>query len=283
MKTASILPFWPLGLISLADMIELFPNDALVAASRVQYVTDWIRQLKDQKADQTATMEILDIVRHTLEAPEQVCKNLNLIDSQKSIERIKYKFRYPKRNVSEVYTDLRDFQDSFIVELRAVKCALIPAKMLPFFEQEKLFGDAVHDGFEEARYDIKSAGNCIAADLNTAAVFHLMRVAELGLRKLAKSLKVVLPCDIEFATWGDVTKAIDDELKRIKSTPKTKARDKKLQRCSELLLDIRAFQYLWRDPVMHARSRYDADQARSVFNHIRGFMQTVADKSVKRP
>ena len=51
---------------------------------------------------------------------------------------------------------------------------------------------------------IKAAGNCIAADLNTAAVYHLMCVIEIGIRDLARLLKVKkvkTHVPIEFGTW----------------------------------------------------------------------------------
>jgi hypothetical protein len=75
-------------------------------------------------------------------------------------------------------------------ELAQRKLVFIPPNLVEYLEQEKLFGDAVYENFPSARGDIRDAGNCLAAGLNTAAVFHLMRVVELGLRALAKKLHV---------------------------------------------------------------------------------------------
>ena len=44
--------------------------------------------------------------------------------------------------------------------------------------------------FKSAKDDIGAAGNCYAADLHTAAVFHLMRVAEKGMKALARHLGI---------------------------------------------------------------------------------------------
>lgn len=50
------------------------------------------------------------------------------------------------------------------------------------------FGDKVFDAFEKARYDAEEAALCIVAGAFTAAVFHIMRVAEIGVRTLGKEL-----------------------------------------------------------------------------------------------
>ena len=80
-------------------------------------------------------------------------------------------------------------------ELAYRKFAFIKPSLSAYFEQEQLFGKDVHEKIPKARQDIKESGNCLAAELHTAAVFHLMRVAEHGLRKLARRLRVKLKLD----------------------------------------------------------------------------------------
>ncbi len=50
------------------------------------------------------------------------------------------------------------------------------------------------------------ASNCLAADLPTAAVFHLMRAAEFGIRALGneRGLKIKNVESLEFAQWGQI-------------------------------------------------------------------------------
>jgi len=167
--------------------------------------------------------------------------------------------------------------DAIDNELSGRKLVFVPPDVTQYLEQAALFGPLVFEKFESARAEIRDAGNCLATDLPNAAVFHLMRVAELGLRAIAKRLKVRLPVQIEFATWGRVIEACGKQLDVLKG--KTAAKDKKAQFYSALILDIRAFSHLWRNPVMHARSRYDKHQAQSAFNHVRSFMQHIAERS----
>jgi hypothetical protein len=129
--------------------------------------------------------------------------------------------------------------------------------------------------------DIASAGDCLMAGLNTAAVFHLMRVAEFGLRRIAKDLNVKLPKKkpIEYATWAEALRAIDVKLKTLSG--KSAVKEKKRQFYSGLALAIDAFQHLWRNPVSHFRGQYDEQQAQSAYIHVGAFTQKLAERMKK--
>lgn len=212
-----------------------------------------------------------------LSQPEKLCHDFGLKMTAARIAQFKGRlgsaFDTPYMIIA---SEIGSIVETMSKEAGEKKFAFIPESNASFFEKEKLFEETVHNTFSEAREEIKDAGNCLAADLNTAAVFHLMRVAEVGLRKLAKPFGIKLPHRIEFATWGGVLKAIQTELDK-PGVRRSKSKEKKLQRYSHLLLDIKAFQHLWRNPVSHLRGRYDALQARSAFNHVRSFMQKLAE------
>jgi hypothetical protein len=53
-----------------------------------------------------------------------------------------------------------------------------------------------------------------------------------------------------------------------------------LQYYSALVLEIRAIQYLWRNPVSHTRDNYDILQARSALDHIRAFTKSIAENEL---
>ena len=162
-------------------------------------------------------------------------------------------------------------------ELGERKFAFIPTAQSKYFECDNLFGLEVSKAFPSAMPDIKDAGNCLAADLTTAAVFHLMRVAEFGLRALAKELGCAFSFPIEFATWGNIIDKLDEKLKALKPTARGDKREDDYQFYSRLVQEARSFQHAWRDPVMHVRTRFDEPmEAENVFNHVRRFMQTLA-------
>jgi hypothetical protein len=86
--------------------------------------------------------------------------------------------------------DLTGMKNQLKAALARKRFAFIPYPNDQYFEQDKLFGERVYEAFPQAREDVKSAGNAIAAELYTASVFHLMRVSEYGLRALARRLRV---------------------------------------------------------------------------------------------
>lgn len=170
-----------------------------------------------------------------------------------------------------------------------------------YFDQEKLLGDAVDVAFPSARYDIREAGNCMATERNTAAVFHLMRAVEWGLRALCGHLgmrqakrpkkagqKSYVP--LAWAEW----EALLNQL-----SPRVDARINKLKRGSQkqaeqefyypVLQDIRGIRDAWRNHVMHTRREYKPGEATVVFENVERIMTTLAKRikdpveAVKRP
>jgi len=80
-----------------------------------------------------------------------------------------------------------------IDELKKRKFLRVSDHTSRYLDREHLFGEAVSAAFPSAANDIKGAGNCLAAECPTAAVFHLMRAAEVCLRSLAVDRGVQYP------------------------------------------------------------------------------------------
>jgi len=147
-----------------------------------------------------------------------------------------------------------------------------------YYEQTKLFGDAVAERFPKGAYDINEAGSCLAAGRYTASVFHLMRVAEYGLRALAKKLKVKSPTTFELKTWDELIREVERQIQAIIQKPKTRRRSKDLEFYNTVAPQFRYFKDGWRNLVMHTRTNYDEHQAISVMVHVREFMQLLATR-----
>jgi hypothetical protein len=167
-------------------------------------------------------------------------------------------------------------------DVRRKTFVFIPDSKATFFEQDELFGEAVNKAFPSAINEIKDAGNCLAADLNTAAVFHLMRISEYGLRVLAEQLGAIpAKWPIEFSQWKDIISDIETNLKSkglsVDQMTKGYDKDNALELYNGLLADVKHLK-VTRDKVMHARGSCDEKEALRVFNHVRGFMQRLAAK-----
>jgi hypothetical protein len=85
----------------------------------------------------------------------------------------------------KVAAELKHIRAAMTIECGDTFFVRIASDRKSYFEQEHLFGPEVDIAFPGAASDIRDAGDCLAVENNTAAVFHLMRVVEHGLRALA--------------------------------------------------------------------------------------------------
>lgn len=132
-----------------------------------------------------------------------------------------------------------------------------------------------------------AAVDCYALDHATASVFHSMRVAEHGLRALARErkIKMVRNRPIEWATWMDILKALEAERKTIEGKPAGPKKDADLAFYGGAISDLNAFKDEYRNMVMHVRATYDHLQALRALERVREFMRRVSahmDENGKR-
>lgn len=94
----------------------------------------------------------------------------------------------------------------------------------------------VLSAFNSSSRDIRAGVDCVALEDYPGCVFHMMRVAEIGLRSIAKKLGVKTVKKnkpVEYAMWNEVIGTIRtriDELRNTKGNKKAltvKARDKR--------------------------------------------------------
>ena len=91
-------------------------------------------------------------------------------------------------NFSGLEAHLLRIEQAIINDAWQRKLLLVPVARAGYVDSaEGLMGAAVLKSFPSATNDLREAGNCLAADCNTAAVFHLMRVAEWGLKGVRRS------------------------------------------------------------------------------------------------
>lgn len=150
-----------------------------------------------------------------------------------------------------------------------------------FLELDDLFGKLVSEKFPSAKEDIKAAGNCLAVDLNTAAIFHLMRIVERGLRAFARHLRVPIPSsELEYKNWQTIINQIPNAINAKMSGKKmaAKRRSELLEFYSGVTGQFEFFKDVWRNHCSHSRVHYDAPQAQSAFDHVKNFMQRLATR-----
>ena len=96
--------------------------------------------------------------------------------------------------------------------------ALEPDKQ-HFVNKPDLFGENVANSFPSTVFDIEEAGKCLAFSRQTACVFHLMRVLEIGLYSLARAIRIQ---KIE-ENWHNAIEQIERAIRNLpRGTPKEK-------------------------------------------------------------
>jgi hypothetical protein len=129
----------------------------------------------------------------------------------------------------------------------------------------------------KSKHDTEEAVYCYALERNTAAVFHSMRVAEFGLRYLAKKVGAKLidkgkPQPIEFATWDKVITGIKNKITAAHAMPKGPRRNKLLTFYSDVAEQCTWIRDIWRNEVSHTRKNWNGAEALGVLNRVRDFM-----------
>lgn len=172
----------------------------------------------------------------------------------------------------ELHGELRDLISRIEDQLKSRNFLYVPPKLVDYYRSPMLFGQDVNDKFPAAIADIEDAGKCLAVGSGTSAVMHLMRVMEVGLKALAKALK------IKYApSWEQYLTQIAT---KIGAKHKTKGikwkKDEKFYR--DVSGDLLTVKQAWRNPTMHIDRRYSVDEAEEIFKAVRALMLRLSAK-----
>lgn len=189
-------------------------------------------------------------------------------------------------DVSATQVILNSLKYNFVKGLNGRNFITITEDRIDYLDGKSLFGDAVSEAFPSADKDIVEAGNCLAVECNTAAVFHLMRAAEFALRALAIDRNITFkdkPLDEK--EWGQILSALEGKLGELRIQARSswsdpKARDAQIRFYNEVIQELRSFNDAWRRHASHADSMafYDRNSALGIFEHVRTFMQKLSGK-----
>ena len=193
-------------------------------------------------------------------------------------------------NISALESDVRHVVDMFLHDLDFSTFLMVPSRQSHFVDNDAIFGDAVYEAFPSARMDLRSAGNCLAADCNTAAVFHLMRAIEWALRALAvhlgfrqmrvqKKSGVIKHVPLSHLEWEKVLDQLQTRVdRRIERMRPGKRKQGMQEFYYPILQEIRAMRDAWRNHVMHTRAEYGAEDALAIKGHVDRLMVKLASR-----
>jgi hypothetical protein len=275
----------PKKLVSLWDMIQFFFKKFDFDFWLLELLTKRIVEIAEADPNKKLSAEDRGTYSRALLDMKGQCEKLEMKDSHKRLMELKDGLEGDwHQNCSGTAELFKSLVQTVKDEVKGKKFAFIPASKVRYFERCALFGRAVNKAFPSARDDIKDAGNSLAADLHTAAVFHLMRVVNIGLRALARSLgikkiggKVLEYCRDE-KIISEIETAIGVKLESVGEGKRGEKWEKKNAFYRGLLVDLRYFKDVIRDPMAHARKNYNESEAVGVFQHVHDFMGRLATR-----
>ncbi len=209
---------------------------------------------------------------------QAVCARLALVASAKTIERILELLDSPTATFDNLTEQLTDLRSRLEDELKG---------RLFFYVQDATHYIKPLEGFEKViecfkstefdiAFDIEEAAKCLALRRSTACVFHLMRVLEVGLYKLADHLQIHNLQENWQNAIDQIASAIDDINKRGPGKNATEQAKDEWKNRKQLYSDIAThFIYIkeaWRNRTAHAGHTYTEEKAKQIFDNVRDFM-----------
>lgn len=175
---------------------------------------------------------------------------------------------------------LDDIDMQLARELKSVKALVLsPSEQRLYAPQEHHFGHEVFDKFRTTAADeISNAGKCLALDLPTACVFHLMRTMEVALEaiRLCLGVQISKPQD---KTWGGILNLYrkEEESRKNPQHPRQwQGNDANF--FHGLHATLVSVKDVTRDKTMHVENVYNQEQAQLVFDNVKAFMKKVASR-----
>lgn len=146
-----------------------------------------------------------------------------------------------------------------------------------FAPKEPLFGADVASKFPGATYEVDEAAKCFALSRPTASTFHAIRCLEAGIRALSRCLQIPDPTRAGDRNWGAMLRELKAAI-----DAKWPGSSTRLSGDGEFFDNayaaLAAIQNPWRNATMHLDQKYTDDEARHIFDLVKGFMLKLASR-----
>jgi len=278
------------GLVSLWEIMNIFKCKSLaLLLCKLQKCLDGCEEGCRHSEDEFSLpapndSELGEIVA-CLQSAENFCADVGWEVPRESIGIINIRLRGPDKlaDYSRLSTELRHAIDDIHSAAWKRKFLQVSQDRAEYLDNPALFGEKVKVAFPSATNDITEAGNCLAAECYVAAVFHLMRAAEVGLWELGRDRQIELARTgkIEFTEWGIIIGQLEVAVKSIQGWRNSRSKEDAHKFYNSVVVEIRAFNDGWRRHAGHARPyipSMEADEAMALFGHVRRFLVALSEK-----
>lgn len=215
-----------------------------------------------------------------LQAIERACANLSLQSADHRLGRLFTDLRTRTPSPAYLAHELPvlleaiedDVRTEYFFHYRRDKALLFPRIVSDWAQTLRRFPSTAPE--------IEEGVDCYALEHNTACVFHMMRIAEQGLRALSRERQVSFARKpLEWATWQEMLDQIESSGRAAaRALPAGIQRDAALAFYSGATGQIHGFKDTFRNVVMHVRRSYDELDALKAINQVRDFMNGLSAK-----
>jgi len=184
---------------------------------------------------------------------------------------------------NELYNEAKVLREAIFSDLPLRRFAHVATTKATLLDKVSEDWAKIVGKFSDAKDDSQSAVECYALEQDTACVFHLMRVAEIGLRSIARKLHIALThkgktCPIEYADWDKVITAIKNKIEQFRRLPAGPKRQQKIESYSDAADHCLFMKDIWRNNVSHTRKPYKDTEALAAMGRVKEFMDFLAER-----
>ncbi len=153
-------------------------------------------------------------LREELLAVERDCLTIGLPVSAKAAQAALQMLARPKPSWEAFRGLAKDLHGRLRDEISSVTFLALNLRDAEHYGNPRREWDGVIEAFKDTVYDIEEAGKCLALERSTAAVFHLMRIIETGLRALGGALNDPTLDPKTNPSWDKILKRSEKELQK---------------------------------------------------------------------
>lgn len=157
--------------------------------------------------------------------------------------------------------ELLQIENRMRVELSLMGCVILPPRARRMHNDEAPFGPDVAKLFPKAGHDIREAASCLALRRPTAAVFHCMRIVQLGIAELMPLLGRENPLATADRDWNSVLSFV---------------REAASGRFSDVVNALDGVRSRWGWPSLETAEKYTEEEAELIFGAVARFMRDLA-------
>ena len=269
------------GFFGLAHLLRQFSEQETMLETKI-----WMGEAQKIKAMEENKQIMVDVISDEEKERMKGClayatncaSQLELQAAHDRIDRFIVAMR-STMSVPDYQSQIRTLREAFENGLQYQYFYRYPAERAKLLMLVPADWDSSIKAFPSIKDEIEAAIDLYAMGHNLACVFHLMRIAEIGVQRLGKKLGVSLTKlsanRLSDLTWHQILDAINPKLKALpQKTAVGRAKHEKYSAIQSYLYGVKD---AWRNPTMHPRkSGYNDLETLNIINHVRSFMNELA-------